>query len=63
MMTQEPVYLKPLNVNFAICAEDIDSVLLNYFDDSKQTHEFDPDSTSYLEVTLDDNVLYSTVDI
>ena len=63
MMTQEPVYLKPLNVNFAICAEDIDSVLLNYFDDNKQTHEFDPNSTSYLEVTLDDNVLYSTVDI
>ncbi len=62
VITQQPVYMKPLDVYFAICAQDKDNCYERYFmkSDSKQ---FDPDNESYLEVTIDDNTLYANIDM
>lgn len=59
-VTQEPVYLKPLDVYFSFCAQDVDQAR-RYFDGSDK--KFDPENLSYLEVTIDDNTLYSTADL
>ena len=59
-VTQEPVYLKPFDVYFTFCAQDVDQAH-RYFDSSDK--RFDPDNFSYLEVTIDDNTLYSTADL
>ena len=58
-LTQEAVYLKPLDLNFSFCAADIDTAVKYIVDDNL----FDKDHESYLEVTLDDNTLYSNNDI
>jgi len=58
-LTQEAVYMSPLDLYFSFCAADVDDAV-KYLVDSKQ---FDPDNESYLEVTLDDNTLYSNNDI
>lgn len=58
-LTQEAVYLSPLDLNFSFCAADIDTALSYFTEDG----EFDKDNESYLEVTLDDNTLYSNNDI
>jgi len=58
-LTQEAVYLKPLDLNFSFCAADIDTAVKYVVDDNT----FDKNHESYLEVTLDDNTLYSNNDI
>lgn len=58
-LTQEPVYLSPISVNFAICAADKDDALNYIINDVV----FDKNNESYLEITLDDNALYSNNDI
>lgn len=63
MLTQEPVYLKPLNVCFCISAQSPENARLQYFDDAQTNNEFDPDCHSYLEITVDDNMLYSISEI
>ena len=59
-LTQEVVFLKPIELYFTPCAEDI-STALNYFNSS--TNEFDPNNYSYIEITLDDNSIYTNIDI
>ena len=58
-LTQEPVYMSPLNLNFSFCAADVDTAVKYILDDAI----FDVNHESYLEVTLDDNTLYSNNDI
>ena len=64
-ITQEPVYLKPLDVMFCICAETAEYACKNYFDESASNKYkyFDENAKSYLEITVDDNVLYSPINI
>ena len=62
-LTQEPVYLKPLDVMFCICAQDSEYARKQYFDDAKDNNEFDPACNSYIELTVDDSSVYSTTDI
>jgi len=62
-ITQEPVYLKPLTVNFCISAEDTEFARQRYFDEEQGLLPFDGDCHSYLEITVDDNIMYSTSDI
>lgn len=65
MLTQQPVYVKPLDVYFAISAEDAASAREKYFGNTSPNNDssFDPDNKSYLEVTINDDILYSNVDI
>lgn len=57
VITQEAVYLKPLDVQFAFCAQDVDEV-------RRQLKNGDVSfSGNYLEVTIDDNTLYANSDI
>ena len=63
MLTQEPTYLKPLVVNFAISAQDVESAQFQYFNDDNDTTEFDPDNQSWLEITINDNAIHTTNDI
>ena len=63
MLTQEPTYLKPLIVNFAISAQDVESAQFQYFNDDNDTTEFDPDNQSWLEITINDNAIHTTNDI
>lgn len=58
-LTQEAVYLKPLNVYFAPSAAD-KSDALSYL---MSGNPFDEEDNSYIEITLDDNTLYSSNDI
>lgn len=60
-LTQELVYLKPLDLYFAPCAAPID-LAINYFKPGNSA-EFDPDNESYIEVTLDDNCIYTNIDM
>lgn len=62
VITQQPVCCQPLGVYFAITAEAEDSIKINYFNNSSNK-EFDPDTNSYLEITLDDNSLYTANEI
>ena len=62
VITQQPVYMKPLDVQFAICAQDKDDCYEKYFMKSS-TKQFDPNNESYLEVTIDDNTLYANTDM
>lgn len=55
-MTTEIQILNPVNVYFDICAADHDIVRENY--DESTDLDFDPTHNSYIEVTLDSNVLY-----
>lgn len=61
MLTQELVYLKPIELMFAPCAATLD-VALKYFDSSHST-AFDENNESYIEITLDDNCIYSNIDM
>lgn len=57
VITQEAVYVKPLDVMFAICAQDVDEV-------KNQLKNNDTSfSGNYLEITIDDNTLYANSDI
>lgn len=58
-LTQEPVYMNPLDLNFSFCAADVDTAIGYILNDTI----FDRNYESYLEVTLDDNTLYSNNDI
>ena len=60
-LTQELVYLKPLDLYFAPCAAPID-LAINYFKPGNSA-EFDPNNESYIEVTLDDNCIYTNIDM
>lgn len=60
MLTQEVVILKPLIVNFSPCAAYIDEAIEKYFSDNIG---FDANYDSYIEVTVDNNILYSDTDI
>lgn len=55
LMTTELQVLKPVPVNFQICAADID-IVREYL--KGQNEHFDNDCESYIEVTLDDNSIY-----
>lgn len=55
MLTQETVFLDPINVQFAITAAPLEKVS-DYID---YNTEFDSENESYIEITLDDNILYS----
>lgn len=57
MITQEAVYLTPLTVKFAFCAQDVDEVKLQL-----KNNNFTFDG-NYLEITVDDNTLYANIDI
>ena len=59
-LTQEAVYLKPLDVYFAPCAADKDDALQYIIGGNKP---FDENHESYIEVTLNDNAIYSNNDI
>ena len=63
MLTQEPTYLKPLDVYFAICAQDPDEAAYEYFNDKTLSLAFDKNGNNWLEITIDDNSVYSTNDI
>lgn len=58
-LTQEAVYLSPLDLCFSFCAADVDDAVSYLTKDGT----FDKDNESYLEVTLDDNTLYANNDI
>ena len=60
LMTAELVACKAINMKFDICAAPIDYVLDNYLkdDDYASDQQFDFQCQSYIEVTLDDNMLY-----
>ena len=62
VMTAQPVYCKPLQVNFAICAETEENVTKTYFQNIN-TKEFDPKCYSQLELTLDANSAYTANNI
>ena len=57
VITQEAVYVKPLDVMFAICAQDVDEVKRQLKNDDTSF------SGNYLEITIDDNTLYANSDI
>ncbi len=60
-LTQEAVYLTPLTVYFSPSAADkslaLDALMSGY------AYDFVTNDTSYIEITLDDNTLYSNNDI
>lgn len=57
VITQEAVYMKPLDVTFALCAQDVDEA-------RRQLQQGDTTfSGNYLEITIDDNTLYANSDI
>ena len=60
-LTQELVYLKPLDMYFTPCAAPLD-IAIQYFN-RENTAEFDPDNESYIEITLDDNCIYTNIDM
>ena len=57
VITQEAVYLTPLNVQFAFCAQDVDEVRYNLKNNDVSF------TNNYLEITVDDNTLYANSDI
>lgn len=59
VLTSEMVFVDPITVNFAICAAPVERAL-EYLDSSLV---FDSDDESYLEVTVNDNTLYSNASI
>lgn len=60
LMTAELVACKAINMKFDICAAPMDYAIENYLksDDYASDHMFDENLESYIEVTLDDNMLY-----
>ncbi len=60
-LTHEPVYLKPINVYFSPCAQDVESVKTMFFDNDQT--QFDPNNYSYIEVTIENNTLYANSNI
>ena len=63
MLTQEAVYVKPLDVYFSPSAADRSDALSYLINGSAQQIAYDELDNSYIEVTLEDNVLYSATDI
>lgn len=61
-LTAETVYLKPIDVYFSLCACSKKYAYDKYFSGST-TKVFDSDAESYLEVTLNDNTVYTTTSI
>lgn len=59
ILTAELVFLDPIHVSFAICAAPTERVL-EYLDEDAI---FDKDDESYIEVTINDNSLYSNTSI
>lgn len=59
-LTQEAVYLKPLTLCFSPCAAD-ESTAISYL--TKNNGRFDPNNDSYIEITIDDNTMYSSNDV
>ena len=59
ILTAELVFLDPIHVSFAICAAPVERVL-EYLDEDTI---FDKDDESYIEVTINDNSLYSNTSI
>jgi len=57
VITQEAVYLKPLNVQFMICAQDVDEIKYQI-----KTNDMSFDG-NYIEITVDDNTLYANSDV
>lgn len=59
VLTAEMVFVDPINVNFSICAAPLQRAL-EYFDSDAT---FDSGKESYLEITINDNALYSNASI
>ncbi len=57
VITQEAIYLKPLDVQFAFCAQDIDEVRSQIKNNDLSF------KGNYIEITIDDNTLYANTDI
>ena len=55
------MYLKPIDVMFTPCAATLDTAM-KYFNASNSA-AFDPANESYIEVTLDDNCIYTNIDM
>lgn len=62
-LTQEAVYVKPLDVYFTPSALDKNDALLNLIKSEKLQQAYTKYDQSYIEITLEDNVLYSSNDI
>ena len=62
-LTQEAVYVKPITVYFTPSAIDKSDALRNLIAGSAQHKSYVELDESYIEITLDDNVLYSSADI
>jgi len=61
-ITTEYQIVKPVLVKFAICANpDLDDIKARYF--SETDENFDVDRESYVEITLDDNMIYVSSNI
>ena len=59
VLTSEMVFVDPITVNFAVCAAPI-SRALQYLDSGLV---FDAENESYLEITVNDNMIYSNASI
>ena len=60
-MTTELQVLKPVPVNFQVCAADI-NIVREYLT-SEDLEHFDENVESYIEITLDDNGIYTSTNI
>lgn len=59
MLTQEIVYLKPIHVYFAPCASELEEA----FNELKDDRAFNADNYSYIELTVNDDIMYTNTDI
>lgn len=62
-LTQDIVYLEPLTVYFAFCAEPVENIITNLVDYAEFESKFKQNNNSYIEITLDENSIYSTFDV
>ena len=59
VLTSEMVFVDPITVNFAVCAAPMERAL-QYLDSGLV---FDAENESYLEITVNDNMIYSNASI
>jgi hypothetical protein len=59
MLTQEIVYLKPIHVYFSPCAAELEEA----FDELKDDSAFNANNYSYIELTVNDDIVFTNTDI
>lgn len=59
MLTQEIIYLKPIHVYFSPCAAELEEA----FDELKDDREFNANNYSYIELTINDDTIFTNTDI